>query len=207
MSYLNQGPASQGNPHQIQQPLLHHSTLPNQLKNHHLNGSLDAGNSLNQFKLNPLPEKQLLQPSAPQGSHYSSYNSTKYGLMPIDENIGTKEQRRERKRKHNVKELFSTKRPRGSEKLSSSKSRLDKKSATDSISDPSVSSPDVIPHSPGNGHLMGVDPMLPANPFKVEGLPSINHDVNDKAGLDSLTEIKKKLKRLKKKQNGEDSVL
>lgn len=206
----------------MQQPLSHQqhrSAHPTHLKSQQSNGSLSAVNSFNhQFKPHSQHgqtqlEKQLLQPSTPQtfltNSRYSSYSSSINGLMSVDENIGTKEQRRERKRKHNVKELFSTKRPRGSEKqASSSKSRLDKKSASNSVSDPAipaVQSHVMNPRSPGNGPLLGVDPMLPANPFKVEGLPSSasNLDVSDKTTLDpGLSDGKKKRKRLKKKQDG-----
>lgn len=126
--------------------------------------------------------------------------------MPIDENIGTKEQRRERKRKHNVKELFSTKRPRGSDK--SSKARLDKKSAAAGISNSGTASAGLTVNSQSsvNGLLCGVDPMFPANPLKVEGLPasSLNHDARNKSTVDHGDhETKKKRRRLKKKQDGE----
>lgn len=200
----------------------HHQqvAVPNQLKNQQLNGNLTAGNSFNrQPKVNgqlgqTQLEKQLLQPPTyPGAPQYTPYSPSVNGLLPIDENIGTKEQRRERKRKHNVKELFSTKRPRGSEKLSSSKARIDKKSLAGNISEAravsSVGSAPSSVQSPVNGLMLGVDPMFPANPLKVEGLPSSSgYGVNDKSSLDlPETDVKKRRKRLKKKQDGEDFCL
>ncbi|XP_034254478.1 PHD finger protein 20 isoform X3 [Thrips palmi] len=188
--------------------------VPNQLKSQQLNGNLSAGNSFNrQPKVNgqlgqTQLEKQLLQPpTLPSASQYTMFSPPVNGLLSFDENIGTKEQRRERKRKHNVKELFSTKRPRGSEKISSSKARLDKKSQAGIHSDTgvvsSLASSSSNVQSPVNGLLLGVDPMFPANPLKVEGLPSSGHGVKDKPSLDlSETDVKKRRKRLKKKQDG-----
>ncbi|KAJ1525407.1 hypothetical protein ONE63_010221 [Megalurothrips usitatus] len=183
----------------------HHQQLahPNHPKSQHLNGNSGAGkvigaqpkpSSLGQSQL----EKQLLQPPTPPTASHYPHNHSVNGLLSYDENIGTKEQRRERKRKHNVKELFSTKRPRGSDKLSASKARADKKSLSGSVDA-------ALPTNSANGFLLGVDPMFPANPLKVEGLPasSLMHDGKGKPPIHMTeSDAKKKRKRLKKKQDG-----
>ncbi|KAK3921180.1 PHD finger protein 20-like protein 1 [Frankliniella fusca] len=214
MSHLSSKvPPSHSNHLQMQpQFLSQHSIHNNQLKSQLLNGSLSNGSPMLSSKSSlqvghSQLEKQLLQPSPLPGSlHYPSQNSSVNGLSPFGENIGTKEQRRERKRKHNVKELFSTKRPRGTEKVPSSKVRADKKSLAGAFQDSSASSgstPSNNDHRLGNGLLLGVDPMFPANPMKVEGIPPPSLSVKDKSFSDlSETDGKKKRKRLKKKQDG-----
>ncbi|KAE8748341.1 hypothetical protein FOCC_FOCC004977 [Frankliniella occidentalis] len=209
----NKVPPIHSNHLQMQpQFLSQHTALSNQLKSQHLNGSMNSSMLSSKSSLQAGQsqlEKQLLQPpSLPAASQYP-YLSPTVNSLRFDENIGTKEQRRERKRKHNVKELFSTKRPRGSEKLSSSKVRAEKKSGPATSQESSVaaslSMPTNTDHSQVNGLLLGVDPMFPANPMKVEGIPppSLNHSNKDKTLSDlSETEGKKKRKRLKKKHDG-----
>ena len=133
-------------------------------------------------------------------------------LMPQQENIGTKEQRKERKRKLNVAELFHKKRSRLEDKSASpSPTRVrntDKKMANPHsplMGGAGLMGGSVVKLEPGSlssaahnaGPILGTDPMYPADPLKVEGGLLSPLDVMLPKNVD-----RKKRKRIKKRKEG-----